>query len=124
MNVTGWYTVFSAGNAQGSFNYDFADESGKPLGDPYGSIAAMSVVVPNQISSGTSLPTVEVLMQGVKVDTFALTQEFIATEFSNNPAWMILDILRRCGWSLRGTGSGFVCEIGGFLFRVDSYNGW
>ena len=100
MNVTGWYTVFSDGNAQGSFNYDFADEFGKPLGDPYGSIAAMSVVVPNQISTGTSLPTVEVLIQGIEVDTFAATQDFIGTEFSNSPAWITLDILRRCGWCL------------------------
>ena len=100
MNATGWYKIFAEGTLQGAFNYDFADDAGNPLGDPYGSIAAISVVVPNRISSGTSTPTVEVLMQGLQTDVFAPTRELISSEFSDNPAWVVLDILRRCGWSL------------------------
>lgn len=100
MTTTGWYSLFANGARQGSFNYDFIDVSGKPLGDPYGSVAALSVVVPNRVSSGNSLPTVQVLMQGVQVDVFDLAGMHLTSAFSNNPSWVILDVLRRCGWSL------------------------
>lgn len=99
MTTTGWYSVISNGNRQGAFNLDFTDSSGNPLGDPHGSIASLSIIVPNRISTGQSAPTVQVLLQGVQVDTFALDGTQQSTEFSNNPAWVILDILRRCGWN-------------------------
>ena len=37
------------------------------MGDPYGSMAVLSVVVPNRISDGRSLPKVEVLIRGMKL---------------------------------------------------------
>ena len=46
MTTTGWYNVVSLGSVQGSFNADFTDDNKQPLGDPHGSIAALSVVVP------------------------------------------------------------------------------
>ncbi len=100
MSTTGWYAVVSSGSRQGAFNLDFTDSSGNPLGDPHGSIASLSIVVPNRISTGQSAPTVQVLMQGLQVDTFTADGSLQGTLFSNNPAWVILDILRRCGWSL------------------------
>jgi len=100
MTTTGWYAIVSSGSRQGAFNLDFVDSSGNPLGDPHGSIASLSVVVPNRISTGQSSPNVQVLMQGIQVDTFGLDGSAQGTAFSNNPAWVILDILRRCGWSL------------------------
>ena len=60
----------------------------------------MSVVVPNRISSGKSLANVEVLLQGIQVDIFNSNGSFQATTYSNNPAWVIVDILRRAGWAL------------------------
>ena len=39
MTTTGWYSVVTSGQRQGSFNTDFVDGDGNPLGDPYGSIA-------------------------------------------------------------------------------------
>ena len=39
-------------------------------------------------------------MQGLHLDRFGLAGEFIDNTFTNNPAWIILDILRRAGWSL------------------------
>ena len=59
MTATGWYNVISFGTRNGSFNPDFSNSSGQPLGDPYGSMAFMSLVVPNWISNGTSFPNVE-----------------------------------------------------------------
>jgi len=99
LSTTGWYSVINYGSRQGAFNGDFADSSG-PLGDPHGSIASLSVVVPNRISTGKSSSNVEVLVRGIQVDTFAPDGSLQATLFSNNPAWVILDILRRCGWTL------------------------
>ncbi len=99
MTSTGWYSLVTSGSRNGEFNLDFSDSAGNPLGDPYGSISALSIVVPNRISSGKSLPTVEVLLQGMTIDSYAPDGSFQANSFSNNPAWVILDILRRCGWS-------------------------
>src|SRR6185312_6492748 len=99
MTGTGWYNIVTPGTAQGSFNLDFVDSNNQPVGDPYGSVAVISVVVPNRISSGGSLPHVEILMQGLHLDRYNLDASFRDTTFTNNPAWIILDILRRAGWS-------------------------
>src|SRR5579862_10033603 len=64
MTATGWYSVISTGTQTGAFDLNFADGSGNPLGDPYGSMAYLSVVVPNWVSSGNSLPPVKILVQG------------------------------------------------------------
>jgi hypothetical protein len=100
MTVTGWYNVITTGAREGQFNLDFIDSDGNPLGDPYGSIAVLSVIVPNRIASGRGLANVEVLMQGLQIDSYDADGSFQATGYSNNPAWVILDILRRSGWSL------------------------
>ncbi len=97
--ITGWYNVVTRGSLQGNFNLDFTDSNGNPLGDPYGNMSVLSVVVPNRISSGKSLPNVEVLLQGIEVDFYNTDGSFQQTGYSNNPAWVILDVLRRCGWS-------------------------
>ena len=99
LTTTGWYQPVTTGTRQGGFNLEFIDASGNPLGDPYGSLAVFSVVVPNRISSGRSLANVEVLLQGLQVDTYDLDGNLTGNSFSNNPAWVILDLLRRCGWS-------------------------
>jgi hypothetical protein len=95
VTATGWYSVVSTGTRQGAFNMDWVDSFGNPLGDPHGSIASLSIVVPNRISTGQSSPNVQVLMQGMQVDTFSADGSLQATLFSNNPAWVVLDILRR-----------------------------
>ncbi len=70
MTTTGWFNVVTIGNREGKFNLDFTDANGNPLGDPYGSMSVLSIVVPNRISSGASLPNVEVLMQGMQIDLY------------------------------------------------------
>jgi hypothetical protein len=100
MSSTGWFQLVSSGNRTGAFNLDFSDAAGQPLGDPYGSMAFLSLVVPNRISDGRSLPRVEVLMDGMRVSIFSTDGEYVGENFSNNPAWVILDILRRIGWRL------------------------
>ncbi len=98
MTATGWYHVVSMGSRNGVFNLDFADGAGNPLGDPYGSMAALSVVVPNQISNGLTLAKVEVLVKGLKLEQFDAAGVTLGESFTNNPAWVLLDVLRRSGW--------------------------
>jgi hypothetical protein len=74
MTATGWYNVINTGTRPGSFDYDFTDSAGNPLGDPFGSMAYVSVVVPNSISNGNSLPRVKVLVQGLKLEQFDATE--------------------------------------------------
>jgi hypothetical protein len=100
MSSTGWFQLVSAGNRTGAFNLDFADSLGRPLGEPYGSMAYLSVVVPNRVSDGRTLPRVEVLLEGLKVSVFDSAGNYVAESYTNNPAWVILDILRRIGWAL------------------------
>ena len=92
MTGTGWYNLVTSGTRSGSFNPDF------PGGDPYGSMAMASVVVPNQISDGQSLPRVQVLLRGLKLESFDQTGASLGEAFTNNPAWVLLDVLRRSGW--------------------------
>ena len=98
MTATGWFDVVTPGTRDGAFNPDFTDSSGNPLGDPYGSMAMMSVVVPNAISDGTSLATIQVLINGLRLEQFDSSGASLGESFSNNPAWVLLDVLRRSGW--------------------------
>jgi hypothetical protein len=98
-SATGWYSPVSYGTRQGAFNLDFVDANKNPLGDPQGSMAVLSVVVPNAISTGTSTPTVQVLMTGMMVDTYDASGSKLAPSFTNNPAWIVMDVLQRAGWS-------------------------
>jgi hypothetical protein len=100
MTTTGWHNVATVGGREGNFNLDFTDSNGIPLGDPYGSMSVLSIVVPNRINSGRSLPNVEVLLQGLQIDSYNPDGTFQTTAFTSNPAWVILDILRRCGWAI------------------------
>lgn len=100
MTATGWFNVVTKGTRTGAFNQDFVDGSGNALGDPYGSMAVLSVVVPNQISSGQSLAKVEVLLNGLRLERFDAAGASLGEAFTNNPAWVLLDVLRRSGWTL------------------------
>jgi Putative phage tail protein len=98
MTATGWYNLISNGSRNGAFNLDFADAAGNPAGDPYGSMAYLAVVVPNQINNGQSLPTVQILADGLQLPVYGTDGTYKDTEFTANPAWILLDILQRSGW--------------------------
>jgi hypothetical protein len=99
MTGTGWYNIPTLGARDGAFDLNFLDASGNPAGDPYGSMAYLSVVVPNALNNGDSLPTVQVLAQGLLVPTYGTDGSYLSDQFSSNPAWILLDLLRRSGWS-------------------------
>jgi Putative phage tail protein len=98
MTGTGWYNVITPGTRNGAFDPNFTDASGNPLGDPYGSMAMMSVVVPNVISNGSTLPTIQVLINGLLLEQFNSEGTSLGQSFSNSPVWVLLDVLRRSGW--------------------------
>jgi hypothetical protein len=100
MTATGWYNLITPGTRSGARNPDFADAQGNPLGDPYGSMAMAGVAVPNRISTGESTPRVRVLVRGLKLERFDGAGVSLGEEFTNNPAWVLLDALRRSGWRL------------------------
>jgi putative tail protein len=99
MSGTGWYNVATLGSRDGTVDPNFLDSSGRPTGDPYGSMAYLIVVVPTRLNSGTSLPSLKVLTQGLILPTYGPDGSFLSNRFSSNPAWILLDILRRSGWS-------------------------
>lgn len=99
MTATGWYNIPTLGTRSGTQNRDFLDGSGQPAGDPYGSMAYLSVVVPNRLNDGATLPTVKALVDGLKTPQYNLDGSPAGEQFSSNPAWILLDILRRTGWS-------------------------
>jgi hypothetical protein len=92
--ATGWYNVANYGRRNGEFNLDF------PGGDPYGSMAVLSVVVPTRLSDGTPLPRIEVLVKGLRLPMYHEDGSSAGETFTNNPAWVLLDLLRRSGWKL------------------------
>jgi hypothetical protein len=94
MTATGWHNVMTLGTRAGLCDPDF------PAGDPYGSMAYLSVVVPNRLNDGTALPRVKVLAHGLKVPMYAADGSATGERFSANPAWVLLDVLRRMGWTL------------------------
>jgi hypothetical protein len=100
MTATGWYHWVGKGNRTGDFNLNFADALGQPLGDPYGSMAYLSIVVPNRIQDGRSLPRVQVLVKGSKLPIFDTAGEPLPDSHTSNPAWILLDVLRKSGWTL------------------------
>jgi len=99
MTGTGWYNLITSGTRDGAYDPNFTNPDGTPAGDPYGSMAYLAVIVPNQLSTGNSLPTVRVLVQGLIVPTYAADGTYLSDQFSNNPAWILLDVLRRSGWT-------------------------
>jgi hypothetical protein len=99
MTGTGWYNVPTLGTRAGGFNLDFLNSDGSPAGDPYGSMSYLSLVVPNRLSEGRTLPTVKVLLHGLKVPTYGADGGWLGEAWSDNPAWILLDVLRRSGWS-------------------------
>jgi hypothetical protein len=100
MTATGWFNVVSTGTRNGGFNLNFTDGAGHPLGDPYGNMAYLSVVVPNQVSGAQSLPKIEVFIRGLRLEHFDTSGASLGEAFTNNPVWVMLDVLRRSGWRL------------------------
>jgi hypothetical protein len=100
MTATGWYNLITPGARNGAADPNFTDSNGVTQGDPYGSMAYLSIVLPNRINNGTNVPSVQVLMQGLKLLQFDTNANYLGASFSNNPAWILLDVLMRIGYTI------------------------
>ncbi len=100
MTSSGWWNLLSAGARTGAQDADFSDGHGNAQGDPYGSMAYLSLVVPNRVNDGSSIPLVQVLLQGLRLWQFDPGGNRLPDAFSDNPAWVLLDMLMRCGYGL------------------------
>jgi hypothetical protein len=98
MTGTGWYNVVSDGNRNGGSNPFFTNASGEPEGDPHGSIVTLAAAIPNRLLSGSSHPKFEVLLDGMRLPRFQEDETELPAEFTSNPAWILLDLMRRSGW--------------------------
>jgi hypothetical protein len=98
MTATGWYNVLSLGERTGGANLSLLDAQGQPAGDPHGGMACLAVVAPNKLMQSNRLPKVEVLLDGMKLPRYDADGAAIAEAFTRNPAWVVLDLLRRSGW--------------------------
>jgi hypothetical protein len=71
-------------------------------GDPYGSMCTIVCNVYEQLGgNGSQFPTVTVLSTGTRVAVFSETTQTGATVpmvYSNNPAWVLMDILTWANW--------------------------
>jgi hypothetical protein len=118
MTGTGWYNVVTLGNRTGDFNLDFADGAGNALGDPYGSMGALSVVVPNRIHDGRTLPRIQMLVEGLKLPRYGADGAYLGESFTNNPAWVLLDVLRRGGWTAEEIDLGSVAQAAAYCAEL------
>lgn len=72
-----------------------------PNGDPYSGIAIVSASFPPQFVNNSTSFDISVLVQGLLVPTYNASGAVVSSAtFTDNPAWIILDILRRSGWQL------------------------
>ena len=122
MTSSGWYNVVSAGARNGGQDLNFTDSGGAPQGDPYGSMAYLAVVVPSRVNNGTSIPVVQVLVRGIRLLQFDSNGNSLGESFSANPAWVLLDVLRRSGYGLNEintTSFAFAAAYADQLLTVD-----
>lgn len=99
MTGTGWYNVLSLGERNGGFNLSFTDAQGQTLGDPHGGMACLEVVLPNSLLKSGALPKVDVLVNGLRLQRYDAEGAALDRVFTKNPAWVLLDLLRRSGWT-------------------------
>lgn len=66
-------------------------------GDPYGSFTAIYVSVLRSVAGESSIPSVQILLEGVKVRQYSDVSTHTVA-FSDNPAWILLDLLTWATW--------------------------
>jgi hypothetical protein len=90
----GWWKCVNKGDRTGKPNDDALYDS---KGDPYGSLAVISITVVKQIAAAGSAPRVRIILKGPKVRVFsdATTSTLALTQ---SPPWVLANILGRSGW--------------------------
>lgn len=71
-----------------------------PNSDPYSGIAVVSFNFPPQFANNSEDFNVSVLVQGLSLPQYDSNGSYVATAWTDNPAWILLDVLRRSGWQI------------------------
>ena len=71
-------------------------------GDCYGSLAVLHIIMPTQAASPTGIPSVQVLLDGQSVRVYSDPSTY-SYLFSDNYAWVMMDLLQWAGWSLEAS---------------------
>jgi hypothetical protein len=90
----GWWKTVNRGKRSGSPNTDALFDG---RGDPYGSLAVISITAHKYIAPAGSAPRVRVILTGPKLRVFT-DGETSTLESTQSPAWVVADILQRSGW--------------------------
>lgn len=98
MTGTGWHKIIASGARNGAFLPKPDNDGVYEESDPHGSMATLEVVIPNAIQKGSSQPRTEVLLRGLRLLTVAADGSEAGRVHTDNPAWVLLDILLRSGW--------------------------
>lgn len=93
------WNIINRGTRSGAPNTDAMYDG---LGDPYGSLATIQIVVPRRVSDANSTPTVLVLVKGPQVRIPSSEDPaYVATwpyAYTENPVWHLLDVLTWSNW--------------------------
>lgn len=95
---TGWYNVISLGARNGAFNEEFFGSEPTGAGDPIAGLARISLALPEADGGGTRIHKVQILVEGTVLPIYHPNGEFAGDSFTSNPAWVLLDLLRRSGY--------------------------
>jgi hypothetical protein len=98
MTASGWHKLVGTGAREGSFLPKPDDNGVYEESDPHGSMATLEVVIPNAMQRGSGQPQTEVWLRGLKLLTIASDGSEAARQFTDNPSWVLLDLLLRSGW--------------------------
>ncbi len=98
MTSTGWHKIIASGARNGSFLPKPDNDGVYPESDPHGSMATLQVVIPNALQKGSSQPRLEVLLRGLRLLTVDTDGNEAGRVYSENPVWVLLDVLLRSGW--------------------------
>jgi len=98
MTGTGWYNVISLGGRTGAFNEEFFGGATVGGGDPNAGLARISIAIPEAEGSGSRIRKIQVLVQGAVLPIYQPTGAYAGESYTSNPAWVLLDLLRRSGY--------------------------
>jgi hypothetical protein len=91
------FDIINRGSRNGSTNKDAIFDG---RGDTYGSMATIEWVVYKQVASSSSVPNIRAVVQGPHIPVFTGTTSTSYTlQYTNNPAWVLLDLLIQSGWT-------------------------
>jgi len=94
-NRTMWWNWVNDGNRSGAPN---ADQFYNSLGDPYGSLACIEIVVPKRLQEAAGVPNVRILARGPQLRVYSDATTF-AIQYTENPVWIMLELLIRANWN-------------------------